>query len=628
MEKQELLPGPIGGFGQSKLTAIYRGAQATSLQGSSSNYSRDIGATPRCALWIASTITLVGLCVGNAAAQPTACIGELVSRCSVVHTTSEGTFVPGRNSLAIAPDGRFLIYLGVGDSTTGLYVRSVADTVSRPLAGTAGASRPVFSADGDWIAFFSGRELRKIRRDGGQSVVLARGVSALPIAWATDNTIILPRSGLKGGRRGLSRIPAEGGEPATLTLSDSVNNKRHWNPLLLSDSVSILFIEQGPGGLEDDYLSIGSATTGNFTVLDVHAATPLGYANGRVVFTAGGKIMAVPVDLKRRSVTGNAVTILDGLTNDYDVSLAWNGTLVYANSPARLVWVSEKGEQSKVMENSASNYQWPRLSPDETRIAVTISGAGATSWDIGIYNTITQSLSPLGATGGERPEWNSNGKDLMYMLPGIARTRAGLWSKSVDGSGPPERLNTTAIRDSGWAAEGVISPDRMSILFRVVTSVGESDLYYSTQGEKTVVKQWLATKANEVTPRFSPDGRFVAYASDESGFYEVYVRPFLGSGAPRRISDGGGAEPVWSRDGRRIYYRKGGWMMVAEVSTSPDITVLSRKSLFAWPGSPDLGHASYDVAADGKLLMVQRSSEVVVITNWVDRLPASATAEK
>ncbi len=580
--------------------------------------------------WIASLLPLaIALCAGPVKAQRNACFGELPSLCLVVKTSAEGTFVPRTNSPAISPDGRFLAYVGSNDSTARLYVKALTDSSARPLVGTEGAVRPVFSPDGNWIAFVAGGEFRKIARDGSHSVVLARGVPELPVTWTARNTIILPTSGLKRGRRGLSRISADGGEPTTLTVSDSVASKRHWDPLLLSDSTTLLFLDQGPGGSDDDYLAIGSATGGEFTVLDVRAKKPLGYAHGHLVFAANGKIMAVPVDLKRRIRTGDPVMLMDGLMNDYDVSLAWNGTLVYANAPAYLVWVDETGAHHNVIDKPATNYQWPRLSPDGTEIAVTISDA--TSWDVWIHNTITKSLAPLETAAGERPEWTPDGKRVIYMLPGIAGTRSGLWSQPADGSGPPERVN--AMVPGSYSAEGVISPDGRTILFRVASGGGGGgrDIYYSTIGPSTVATEWLATKANETTPRFSPDGYWVAYQSDETGRHEVYVRPFLGHGGAYQISDAGGVEPVWSRDGRRIYYRRGTRMMVADVTSSPTFAVLSRKSLFTWRGLPDWGHANYDVAADGKLLMVlsgEQDSAMVVIRNWTQRLRAKRSPAK
>ncbi len=562
-------------------------------------------------------------------AQRTPCRAELPSRCFVVKTSAGEGFVPRGGSLSISRDGRFLVYVGSNDSTTQLYLRALTDSRSRPLPGTEGAARPVFSPDGNWIAFVAGGELKKIARDSPHPIVLARGVPALAITWTADNTIIIPTSGLNGGRLGLSRISADGGEPRALTVSDSAAGRRHWNPLMLSDSTTLLFLDQGPGGWEDDYLAIGSATGGDFTVLDVRASMPLGYANGRVVFSANGKIMAVPVDLKRRIRTGEPVMLMDGLMNDYDVSLAGNGTLVLANSFAHLVWVDETGAHHNVIDKPATNYQWPRLSPDGNKIAVTVFDA--TSWDVWIHNTITKTLAPLETQAGERPEWTPDGNRVIYMVPQIKGTRSGLWSQPAQGSSPPERVN--AMVPDSYAAEGVISTDGRTLLFRVALFGGRGgrDIYYSTIGTSTVVKVWLATKANETSPRFSPDGNWVAYVSDESGRSEVYVRPFLGHDGAYKISDAGGAEPVWSRDGRRIYYRRGAQMMVADVTSSPTFAVVSRKSLFAWRGAPDLGHANYDVAADGKLLMVlsgEQDWDMVVIKKWGEKIRAKVSPAK
>nr|MDQ3082453.1 hypothetical protein [Gemmatimonadota bacterium] len=524
----------------------------------------------------------------------------------------------------------------LNNSISQLYIRGLGDLVPRPLKGTERASQPFFSPDGRLIGFFAAGQLRKISRDGGPTVSVARDLVEFPpsATWSPDNTIILPRSAFTGGRRGLSLVSAGGGQPKTLTLSDSANGKRHVYPLVLPDKKTLLFSNQGVGGLEDDYLAIGSVGKGDFEVLDVLATKPLGYVDGHAVFwRADGKIMAVPLDIGRRALSGDAVAVMEGVDigNGSAVSLSLNGTLTYVSgsSAVRLVWTDEKGLPRNALEEPAT-FRWPRISPDGAQIAVTLIGSGAPgSNDVWIYNMTTGTRTRLTTGGGERPEWTADGKRVIFTVTDNAR--AGLWWQPIDGSAPAERLDPMVPGNSNPPLEGVISPDGKTLLLRIASPLTRRDLYYLTIGENIPAKPWLATRSNEITPRFSPDGKWVAYVSDESEDYEVYVRAFPGPGGRYQISTAGGTEPVWAHDGKRIYYMKEGQMMVAEVAPSNGMAVISRKVLFPWRGAPNLAHANYDVSRDGKLLMLQSTGEepkMVVITNWFSQLRSRLAQER
>ncbi len=545
-----------------------------------------------------------------------------------VEAPPDGALPPASGALlAISPDGRFVAHVLQNNAASQIYVRGMGDLVARPLRGTERGFHPFFSPDGRSIGFFANGELRKISRDGGPVIALAQGLREFfaSATWTRDNRIIIPRNVFSVGSLGLSQIPAGGGTPKPLTLSDSANGKRHVYPVVLADNKTLLFSNQGRGAFEDDYLAIGSADGGHFTVLDILASKPLGYTDGHAVFwRSDGKILAVPLDIGRRALTGDAIAIMEGVAvgNGSAVSLSLNGTLAFAsgNSAVRLVWAEEKAQPRNVLEEPGS-YWWPRISPDGTQIAVTIIGSALN--DVWIYNIRTGTRTRLTTEGGERPEWTPDGKRVLFTNRSPAG--AGIWWQPVDGSGPAERLDPRIPGNPTPPLEAVISPDGKTVLVRIISGENHRDLYYMTIGPNTPAKPWLATKANEITPRFSPDGKWVAYASDESRDYEVYVRPFPGPGARYQISTGGGSEPVWSRDGRRIYYMKDGQMMVADVAASNGFAVLSRRVLFPWRAGPNLSHANYDVSPDGKMLMLQSSGEetkMVVITNWFTELRA------
>jgi len=343
---------------------------------------------------------------------------------------------------------------------------------------------------------------------------------------------------------------------------------------------------------------------------------------GRLVYLrSDGVVMAVPFDLSRRRATGPAVGLVEGIpitgNGNAKVYLGAGGSLVYmrGGTTGRVTWVDDRGA-ARVAVSDERDYNYPRLSPDGKRIALTIRGPSST--DIWIQQGTSSTVTRLTTEANNyRAEWMPDGKRvLFYSTRGGA---AAIWAQPADGSGPAERLGAPG------GVAGVISPDSRFLLYGVTSTQNKRDLWVMPlEGDRTP-RPFLVTPFNELTARVAPDGKWVAYASDESGRLEVYIRPFPGPGPPTQVSTRGGEQPVWARDGKRLFYVNASRLMVASLVLGPTLTVGARDSLFEiGPSLYMEPHARYDVAPDGhQFLVVKRNedqSEITVALNWIEEV--------
>jgi serine/threonine-protein kinase len=328
--------------------------------------------------------------------------------------------------------------------------------------------------------------------------------------------------------------------------------------------------------------------------------------------------MAVGFDLEHSRIAGDPVaTNISARPDPWDVKAFVNlrGDLTYVGSAALSHAVLlGRGRASTVWIRDEREYDNPRYSPDGKRVAISITAGGHA--DIWIYNIASGSFERLTTVGADnsRPEWTRDGRHVLFRS-----SRAGasaIWWQMVDGSAPAERLTPEMQMP---VQEAVLSPDDKTLMYRVDSPNRARDIYVmSLTGDRTP-REFLATEFDELGPRFSPDGRWVTYVSNESGRDEVYVRPFPGAGGRVLISAGVGGEPVWSRDGRQIYYRTLDDIMVASLTFSPGPSVIRRDTVFTGVFVSNRFHAAYDVAPDGRLLLLEPSQKEVqptIVLNW------------
>jgi len=514
----------------------------------------------------------------------------------------------------IAPDGKRIVYVVAREGKTQLYSRSLADLEGTPIPGTEGAYGPFMSPDGQWIAFYTGTKLVRVPISGGTPSLIAEVARPDNAVWLRDDRIILPTSVFTQGRSGLSVIPAGGGTPRAVFKSDSARGENHATPVGLADGETVIFNSNGPGGLDDDHLAIGSLKTGEFTALNIIAKRPVGLVDDLLLYLPeGGNLMAVPVDVRARKTTGDPFPLLEGIAGGWNASVSDNGSLLYVEgqSSSTLMLADESGALKQLLPE-ARQYVSPRFSPDGRRVAFTVGLGQSDVWVAEIASGTTTRLS----TGlADRPAWSSDGQRIAFRSrkAGVA---SFLWIP-VDGSATAEPMPFRMPQ--GAAQEVVISPDGRTALYRV-TSKRRGDIYYSTISGDGDPRPFAAGPGDEHSPKFSRDGRWVAYVSNESGTPEVYVRKFPGHGGRLQVSAGGAGDPVWAHDGRRVFYRNGQNIVAAGLAGTEALEVAGRSIRLRGSFAYTDRHANYDVSPDGTHILVPKTvsqqSRMVWVVNW------------
>ena len=537
-----------------------------------------------------------------------------------------------RIRLALSPDGTNLVYV----ANNRLYLRPVGSFTATELAGTDGANGPFFSPDGEWIGFYVGAALKKTRVSGGTPLTIAEigkaGSSWGPAgtSWGPDDTILVA-----GGFSGVFTIAARGGTPEPVVAPEP--NLFYVNPHFLPDGKSILFVRGRPGTSANAEVVVRSLHKEDATVV-LRGTFECHYApTGHLVYTQDNTLAAVPFDLRARRVTGNPVKVVDNLMysvtgNVAQFAFSESGTLVYepvrglAVGSFRLTTVSRSGEGAP-LSLEARSYSDPRVSPDGKLIAVHLQDEGNDVWvaDPGRGALTRLSFDP---NEDETPVWSPDGRSIAWGSdrPGLIR---GIYRRAADGSGSEELVwsldRHAHVRD--WA------PDGRTLVIEVQDAKTGGDILRVNLAGKPAASSYLQTPFNERNSRLSPDGRWLAYVSDESGRDEVYVQSFPEPGNKVQLSTTSGDQPAWSRDGRTIFYRGAGKMNeVSFQSGAPPAVGASRPLFDDRFETPQAGtHTGYDVLPDGRFLMIEvpnaqrkgvTRGEIAFVFNWFEELKA------
>jgi serine/threonine protein kinase/Tol biopolymer transport system component len=540
-----------------------------------------------------------------------------------------------RPAIAISQDGRMVAYVaGRGDSQR-IYLREIDQFKETPIPGAEGGFAPFFSPDGQWLGFFADRRLKKVLLSGGQPISIADvadiGVSSSGTAsWETPDTIFFTPDVSSG----IWRVSASGGAPTPVTtLAD--NEIVHYWPQLLPGGNALLF--SALSSVPDAEVFVQRLDTGERRSLGLRGVGTRYVPTGHLVLGQGGTLMAVPFDLDRLDVNGSPVATLTDVMEGYrlrtttssfvpPVSVSSAGTVAYVPATPRarrhdLVSVDRAGLEEPVGASGGVYFQ-PRVSPDGRRIAVAVRGKDHD--DIWLYDLARQTWSRFTSEGNNGfPVWPPDGLKLTYNSDHAGLLR--VYTKALDGSGPAERLITseraTYTFPFSWSRDG-------DLAYVLTVPRGVQDIWVlrsSGDGKPTAV---LQTPFAEGAPTFSPDGRWIAYASNETGRNEIYVRPFPGPGEKVTISTGGGNEPFWPSRARELFYRNGSAMMAVEIATSPTLTVGKPQRLFDRPYELSLAFwPNYGVTADGqRFFMIKRidqgdaPAQINVVTNWFEEL--------
>jgi serine/threonine-protein kinase len=529
-------------------------------------------------------------------------------------------------AMTFSPDGKRLAYVATSGGPRQLYVRETDSLDARPLTGTENAVSPFFSPDGEWIGFFTGDSLKKIAMSGGPPVRLARvEFFGRGGTWGTDGNIAFAT----GTDSGLSLVSDSGGGSQTLTTLDRQKAEAsHRFPHYLPGG-SLLFTVGTGGSWDDARIEVLKPGTGEKKVVIEGGSDGRYLPSGHLVFLRGGNLMAVPFDLRRLEVTGSPKALVEGIlpstnnTGAAQAAFADAGSVAYVSgggkvSDRTLVWVDRNGMEQP-LRLPARAYRHPRLSPDENRLLVDIDeGNKSDLWVCDLLRGTLIRLSFDDVSG--YPEWTPDGKNLAYQ----ARP-TGVWNifwKATDGTGKEERLTTSP--NLQWADSW--SPDGNTLAFTEVDPVTHWDIWTLSIKDRRK-SQFLRTPFNETYLVFSPDGRWVAYQSDESGRDEIYVQPFPGPGTKELISIDGGTDPLWSRDGRQLLYRNGDKMVSVAITVVPTFHPSKPEVVFESPYWAYEGYSSYTVTADGRRFVMIKENEQVakanvinVVLNWTSEL--------
>ena len=427
------------------------------------------------------------------------------------------------------------------------------------------------------------------------------------------------------------RVPAVGGEPEVLTTVDPGQGETdHFWPEVLPNGKGVLFMAWS-GSAEASRLAVVSLESGEVTYLLPGGSNPHYSPTGHIVYGVGGTLRAVGFDAERLELTSNnPVPVVENVLTETlgaaSFSLADDGSLVYVTdtgvTPQRtLVWVDRQGREEPVGAPPRPYFR-PRVSPDGTRLAVEV--VDPTNPDVWIYDLArgTSTKLTVDEAVDSRPLWTPDGERVVF-----SSTREGgrnLFWRAADATGPVERLTTSSSNRqtaNAWAGDGQ----------QLVFADGDPfDIWVlSLQGERTV-EPLIQTPFGESIPAVSPDGRWIAYYSDESGQREVYVQPFPGLDGKYPISTAGGTSPVWGPDGRELFYRDGQdgqAVLVVPIDTEGGFAAGTPEVLFEGPYLSEIpAGRQYDVAPDGRILMIKpetddaTSAQIILVQNWFEEL--------
>jgi len=538
-------------------------------------------------------------------------------------------------ALALSNDGTKLAYVAVQGDTQQIYLRSMDNPQPRALADTVGGTNPFFSPDGQWLGFYADQKLKKISLNG-EAVITLADVPTKPhgATWNSQGLIVF--SSMQIGP--LQRVSDSGGSPQDLTHFER-GEVSHRGPDFLPGGKAYLFAAtRGSYYWTNAKIAVQSLDGGERKNLIQGAAFPRYASSGHLLYAKDGNLFAVPFDAARLAITGTATPVVEGVlqsrtsgTAQYSVSAS--GSLVYIPGGVladhrRLVWADRSGKEYPV-EAPIRAYLFPRVSPDGKRVSVTVAEENTQIW---LYDLARDTLTRLTFEGDQNYNavWSPDGKRIAFQSRKDTSTE--IYSQSVDDTGELEKLT---IRDMPFVPMSW-SPDGQTLSLIEVNPETGFDLWVMSMKDRKPAL-FLGTRFNESVPRFSPDGHWLTYISNESGRNEIYVRPFPGPGAKLQISIDGGTEPCWNPTGRELFYRNGDKMMAVNIGLQPTLTagkphVLFERQFLLSPATTP----NYDVSHDGqRFLMVKAAgagetapAQINVVFNWFEELKRVVPAGK
>jgi serine/threonine-protein kinase len=544
----------------------------------------------------------------------------------------------GGGEVAHSPDGlRFAIIEEDEAGTARVATRRLDEDQFAPLSGTEGAKTPFFSPDG-WIGFFAGGKLKKVAVQGGSPATLCdapgntRGAS-----WGDDGNII---AALNLGTAGLSRISSGGGPPTPVTGLSMEKGESLSYPQVLPGSKAVLFTALAGGLSNPDDAEIGviSLSTGQRKIVQRRGFFPRYLASGHLAYMRQGTLYAAPFDPNRLAVTGAAQPVLEdirlvGLAASASFDCSQTGTCIYLSGKfdrsQAIFWIDSSGKISPLVSDP-DYYMTPRFSPDGRRLAFAMGTGQARDHDLWVKDLENNTTTRLTHMPGSNthPLWTTDGAHIVF--ESLLGAYIGPYWIRTDGAGEPQRLTDDNIRRTPYS----FSPDGKRLAYSQLTG-GQSEIWTAPvesnpdRARLGKPELFLRVPSSAFSAKFSPDGHWMAYQSDETGRYEVYVSPSPGSGRKQPVSTGGGWFPIWSHNGRELFFLSPDWrIMVASYTASGDTFVpgkprlWSDRRLLRGPAqncdlAPDDKHFAVVLAADGT---AETFAQLTVLLNFFDEL--------
>ena len=586
----------------------------------------------RRAMPVLAAVTITALLAGASVWLLTRPASPSVVRTRIATSGSTALALGGADrDVAITPDGSRIVYRGNNQ----LLVRALDQL--EPTVLTRGVPRGVFiSPNGQWVGFFDGTTMKRVAITGGPPLTITRVDNAPRGAtWGPDETIVFANN---SGATGLQRVAAAGGDPTVLTKPDRARGEgNHLWPEFLPGGMAVLFtIGSVNGGIGTAQIAVLDLRTGTSKVLIRGGSHAHYMPTGHLVYGVAGTLRAVAFDLGRLEVTGTPAPVLEGVVTTAqgaaDFAVAMNGSLVYVPGTVggvgqeTVVSVDRQGRASPLPGVPLDSYHDVRVSPDGSRLAL------ATAADVWTYDVVRATLSRLTTDQAEdnRALWTPDGQRIIF-----SSTRAGyreLFWRPSDGTGSDERLLTRGkdlrdLRGNGWSADG-----KQLLFVEVSPNAQQCSIGQIATDHPSEVKVLLKNEFCSDWPAVSPDGRWLAYDSSVSGRYEIYVERYPELGNRQQISTGGGRTPIWSRNGRELFFDSldGRQMFAVPLQSGTTLVAGRPQVLFEFPMlAPGGGARPYDLAPDGRFFVIRSgeaeadggtAANMVLVQNWTEEL--------
>ena len=546
-------------------------------------------------------------------------IAEPVARFAIALPPGDMPAIGLQPLVTLSPDGRTLVYAALRGDATALFRRDLAALEPVLIDGTDGATAPFFSPDGRWIGFVADGELKRIPLAGGAAETIAPAVGDVTATWTADDAIVFSTT----ATRVLHRVPASGGTPAALTtLNLSRGDRIHLLPQPLPGNTALLFTIVTASERQVAVLRRESGETTILTTGTHGRYLP----DGHLIFSRDNSLWMAPFDAEELTLTGEPVPLMDGVEHTADqgvhLDVAADGSMAYL--PAgdydaavrRITWIDRSGRQAPV-GLEARPYVGAAISPDGSRIALAIREQGDT--DIWIATPSRQTTTQLTAepTNETLPVWTPDGKSIVFQSD---RAGTDIYKRDAQGTGQADRL--TLQQSNALQGPHSMTPDGRVLLF------GLRSVIAAVTPPSPEVQTLVSGAAAMLDPRVSSDGRYLAYQSNESGRFEIYVSDYPPKGTRRwRVSTGGGTLPRWAPGSHELFFVDDGGMMTVPMAADPALAQAGASRVWSMPAPAGEHVIDYDIAPDaGRFLVIveKRAASIaptlIVVRNWIEEL--------